>query len=71
MSAQSTPRRCPQCGEPYTTRGPARRLEADGVSLGRYYRCTAAGRVFLHEIEWFDHDTRSPVRASELEGDLE
>lgn len=74
MSTQPTPtaaRRCPKCGEGYATKGPARRLEAEDVDLGRYYRHTHAGRVFLHEIEWFDHDTRSPVRASELEGDLE
>jgi hypothetical protein len=74
MSAQSARtgrRRCPKCGEPYTTRGPARRLEADGVSLGRYYRCTAAGRVFLHEIEWFDEsEDRPPIDSVlELEGE--
>jgi len=67
MSAQSTPtaaRRCPKCGEPYTTRGPARRLEADGVALARFYRHTHAGRVFLHEIEWFDEsDDRPPIES--------
>jgi len=74
MSTQPTPtapRRCPRCGEPYTTRGPARRLEADGVALARFYRCTAAGRVFLHEIEHFDESSERPPIDSvlELEGE--
>ena len=74
MSTQPTPtapRRCPRCGEPYATRGPARRLEADGVALGRYYRHTHAGRVFLHRIEHFDESSERPPIESylELEGE--
>jgi len=74
MSAQSSsnaPRRCPQCGEPYATRGPARRLEAADVTLGRYYRHTHAGRVFLHRIEHFDESGERPPIESvlDLEGE--
>jgi hypothetical protein len=74
MSTQPTPtapRRCPRCGEPYTTKGPARRLEADGVTLGRYYRHTHAGRVFLHRIEHFDESSERPPIDSvlDLEGE--
>jgi len=71
MSTQPTPQRCPKCGESYATKGPARRLEADNVALGRFYRCTAAGRVFLHEIEHFDESgDRPPIESFlELEGE--
>lgn len=74
MSAQSAPsdrRRCPRCGEPFATKGPARRLEADGVALARYYRHTHAGRVFLHRIEHFDESGERPPIESflEVEGD--
>jgi hypothetical protein len=69
--AGGAPRRCPKCGQPYTTRGPARRLEAENVSLGRYYRHTHAGRVFLHRIEHFDESgERPPIElVLELEGE--
>lgn len=74
MSTQPTPtaaRRCPKCGEGYATKGPARRLEAEDVDLGRYYRHTHAGRVFLHEIEHFDEsEDRPPIDSVlELEGE--
>lgn len=52
--------RCPRCGHPYATRGPRRRLEADDVALGRFYRHTHRGRVYLHEIEWFDESGGRP-----------
>jgi hypothetical protein len=41
------------------------------VSLGRYYRHTHAGRVFLHRIEHFDESGERPPIESvlDLEGD--
>jgi hypothetical protein len=41
------------------------------VALARFYRCTAAGRVFLHEIEHFDESSERPPIESflGLEGD--
>jgi hypothetical protein len=42
------------------------------VALGRYYRHTNAGRVFLHRIEWFDEsEDRPPIESYlGLEGEV-
>jgi hypothetical protein len=70
-TAPTAPRRCPLCGQPYEARGPARRLDAEGVRLARYYKHTHAGRVFLHAIEHFDESSERPPIGSCLDLGLE